>query len=79
MFMNYLNDGSTNFTNVRCPTGARNQVNTLTIIMENRVLNRSKRTLNGVEGLEGQGDIISLKDPSDFISSTLDKRKVNSI
>ena len=53
MLMNSFTDGSTSFNNVRCPTGAWNQVNTLTILRENWVLNRSKRTPNDVGGLEG--------------------------
>ena len=53
MLLNSLTNGTTSITDVRGPTGARNQVNTLTILRADRVLNRLERTPNGVEGPKG--------------------------
>ena len=64
------------FTNVRCPTRTRNNVDTFPLRRVYRIFNRFKRAMNRVKGLERRRKFMFLKDPGNPISGSLNERKV---
>ena len=78
MFTNPLVYGSTSLTNVRSSTRTGNDVNTLPILGVNRVLNKTKRTSDGVKGSKRRMNLMLPQDPRDFIHGPLNKRKMRS-
>jgi len=77
MFTDPLVYGSTDLTNIKSATRTWNDVNTLPILGVNRVLNRTKRTLDSVKGSKRRMNLMFRQDPSDFIRGPLNKRKMN--
>lgn len=77
MFAYPLMDGASCFPDIGSSTRTRDQVDTLHVHRVNRIFHRSEGFTNGVEGPKGRGDIIPLKDPSNFVCGSLNIGKMD--